>query len=393
MVIQWQPSALHGWGVYGLNLALAWRDDPQIEPVCSVPVCASIESLDRLRRRALAPFLAASEDLQNRLRGHDAAAIRVNAPVLAALTDDFRSTPCAGGKQLTGEPTVGMVFFETAQLDERRLQRASSYPLVVTGSTWNTEVLRAHGVASVRTVLQGIDPTLFHPAPRAGILGGRFAVFSGGKLEFRKGQDLVLQAFRAFAARHKEAVLVTAWHSPWPELAREFHRNPQVAPVSPDATGRIDVSAWAQANGIAREQFVDLGPVPNASMPAILREMDVALFPNRCEGGTNLVAMECMACGVPVVLSKNSGHLDLIREDNCFVLERQDAAASQADTPPGWGNSDVEEILATLEGVRADREAAQLRAKNAAEMMRSMTWRHTAQRLRDVLAGYLGASA
>ena len=61
-------------------------------------------------------------------------------------------------------------------------------------------------------------------------------------------------------------------------------------------------------------QVLDLGRVPNAGMPRILRECDVAVFPNRAEGGTNLVAMKCMACGVPTILSANTGHLDLIRD-------------------------------------------------------------------------------
>lgn len=38
-----------------------------------------------------------------------------------------------------------------------------------------------------------------------------------------------------------------------------------------------------------------------------LAEADVALFPNRGEGGTNLMAMQAMASGVPTVLSANSG--------------------------------------------------------------------------------------
>ena len=47
-------------------------------------------------------------------------------------------------------------------------------------------------------------------------------------------------------------------------------------------------------------------------MPKYLISSDTALFPNRCESGTNLVAMEAMAAGIPVILSNNSGHLDLI---------------------------------------------------------------------------------
>ena len=51
----------------------------------------------------------------------------------------------------------------------------------------------------------------------------------------------------------------------------------------------------------------------------LLKQADLAVFPNRCEGGTNLVAMEAIACGVPTVLSANSGHLDLLRP-GCLQL-------------------------------------------------------------------------
>ena len=54
---------------------------------------------------------------------------------------------------------------------------------------------------------------------------------------------------------------------------------------------------------------------PNVGMPHVLHEADVALFPNRAEGGTNLVAMECLASGIPTILSANTGHLDLLRGD------------------------------------------------------------------------------
>jgi hypothetical protein len=83
-------------------------------------------------------------------------------------------------------------------------------------------MLHAAGIGNVAIVIQGIDRSVFHPAPRSGALAGRFAVFTGG---YRKAQDLVLLAFRAFASRHREAVLATAWHSPWPRLAVTLNSN------------------------------------------------------------------------------------------------------------------------------------------------------------------------
>jgi glycosyltransferase involved in cell wall biosynthesis len=273
-----------------------------------------------------------------------------------------------------------VTFFQDPKLTREAVARARAYPVMVAGSSWNAEVLRAYDLPDVRVILQGVDPTLFHPAPRTGLYPDRFLVFSGGKLERRKGQDIVMAAFARFAQRRPDALLVAAWDSPWPGAARDLDASGLAAPTVWDEAGaRVDVRAWAQANGVAAGQVIDLGAVPNALLPPVLREMDVALFPNRAEGGTNLVAMEAMACGVPAILSANTGHLDLIEADNAYRLERQRTDAL------GWGDSDVDEVVARLEEAYADREAARARGLRGAATLAGMTWTHTAQAMKAVV--------
>jgi glycosyltransferase involved in cell wall biosynthesis len=308
----------------------------------------------------------------------------VECPVLTF----FDIGPNRSDQPIVGEPTIGVVFFETAQLDAEAIARARSLALIVTGSDWNKRVLNAYGLDNVVTVLQGVDPTLFHRAPAGRWLGDRFCVFSGGKLEYRKAQDIVLAAFRIFGSRHKEALLVTAWASPWRHVARTLDRSTLVSPVPFDGNGDVDVGSWAAINGIARDQILALGAIPNHQMPAVLREMDVAVFPNRCEGGTNLVAMECMACGLPVILSRNTGHLDLIEAENCFPLEHQaplDGDSACVGAVPGWGESDVEEVVECLERVFEDRAGADLRGRRASDMMSKLTWACTAGKLKRLI--------
>ena len=38
--------------------------------------------------------------------------------------------------------------------------------------------------------------------------------------------------------------------------------------------------------------------VVNRQLPHLIKQADVAVFASRCEGGTNLMAMETLACGV-----------------------------------------------------------------------------------------------
>lgn len=385
LCFQWDVSALSGWGVYGLNLLRFWQRASGTLVFCTGTIdIASLSSMDILRRRALLPAAAMSEQL----RAHFAATggQHFNGAVLYGLGNRFGET--LEELSLKGLANFGVTFFENTTLPGAA-QACGKFALVITGSSWCEQILRSEGATNIATVIQGVDTAQFHPAPRWGAFAGRFAIFSGGKLEYRKGQDLVMQAFRLFAARHPEAVLVTAWHSPWPALAGTVNVNPNVAPMVFQPDGAIDVVGWAQANGLAADQVIDVGSVPNHLMPAVLREMDVGLFPNRCEGGTNLVAMETMACGVPVILSDNTGHKDLTATGTTYALTRQNPIGSFAGMGTReWGESDVEEIVETLEKVWSDRRGATARGLAGAASMTHWSWENQITRLAQTMSPF-----
>jgi glycosyltransferase involved in cell wall biosynthesis len=388
VVLHWGISSFFGWGVYGLNLALNWARDGGIDARSSFPFNHDQVVVDPLRRLSLRPFEYQTRQFVQQLRERENQSVTIDALVLSALGNDFNAAKASGNTDLSGTPTVAVVFYEIPQLSAETLDRARKYPLIICGSTWNEKILRAHGVNNVTTVIQGIDPTLFHPAARQGVLSDRFMVFSGGKLELRKGQDLVMAGFARFAKRHPEALLVTAWHSPWPQLAKTLDISRKTEPMPFNDKGKPDLAAWARSNGLEDNQFLDLGSVPNALMPPILREMDVALFPNRSEGGTNLVAMEAMACGVPTILSANTGHMDLIDGQNCYALEFQRPVAGDGagvGDVPGWGESQVEEIDDRLEQVWRDRNDARRRGERGAAKLAGYSWARTADQMRGIV--------
>jgi glycosyltransferase involved in cell wall biosynthesis len=386
--INWGISSYFGWGVYGLNLALHWAVDPDIEPVGAVAMSRERLVVDPLRRPFIDRFMARSKAFQGRLKPFQNGAVTVEGTVLRSCNETFQPGPAEHDVILSGRPTIAATFFETAQLSQDSLRRAADFPVIVSGSTWNTDVLHAHGLKNVRRVIQGVDPTLFHPAPRQGLFADRFLVFSGGKLERRKGQDIVVAAFRRFAERHPDALLVSAWGNRWPQSSLTINDGDIAAPVRLGDSGNADIAAWIAANGIGPDNFLDLGFVPNGQLPPVLREMDAALFPNRAEGGTNLVAMECMACGVPTILSRNTGHLDLIEDNNCYVLGQQGELTgleAGLTTVSGWGESEVDEVVDTLERVYAHRAEARERGMRGAGTVAPFTWAKTAREMKDVV--------
>ena len=114
---------------------------------------------------------------------------------------------------------VGILFAETEQWPSSDLEGLRRYDEVLVGSTWLGEALLRKGepLPPIRVFVQGVSSGF---GPASAIIrhaGDRFRVFSGGKLEWRKGQDIVVEAFKRFSHKHPQAnaQLVCAWSNSW----------------------------------------------------------------------------------------------------------------------------------------------------------------------------------
>ena len=377
LAFSWQLSEAHGWGLVGVHTAVHLMEHRRPPVLLVKPMMDTLRVENRLRLRALEQEY---EKLAAFSAQHPGQVIRTGeVDVLHALGNGFRKK--ATTIPFQGWRNIGVAAFEDTRLDGPALDRARGFDRLVVHSTFNRDLLAGQGVDDVGLVIQGVDPSEMAPQPPNGAFGDRFVVFSGGKLEFRKGQDIVLAAFRIFHQRHADALLVTAWHNLWPASALGITESP-LTPIAPevDAGGRLRIHDWAVANGVPADAFVDLGFLGRRTFAATLADCHAAVFPNRCEGATNLVAMETMACGVPVVLSANTGHRDVIRPDTCLSLERQTPLPNPDGSRTGWMESSVEELVEHLETLYTDRVAAQARADRArAWMTGTYTWRAFAE--------------
>src|SRR5262249_7989997 len=151
---------------------------------------------------------------------------------------------------------------------------------------------------------------------------------------------------------------------------------------------RAFIEGILTANGVDATRAIHLGPLPNPLMARIYRNSDVGLFPSRCEGGTNLVLMEYMACGRPPIASFGSGHKDVLTGENSLRLERlPQATVRDADQPAKiWHDADLEEIVEQLEWAYQNRgRLAEIGARAAQDMTR-FTWAATARSFLELLS-------
>jgi glycosyltransferase involved in cell wall biosynthesis len=282
----------------------------------------------------------------------------------------------------------GYTFFEN-ELTERSRQRAKHFDKVLGGSTWCIERMREHGIANCDLLIQGIDPEIFYPIddppdPE------RFVIFSGGKFELRKGQDLVLRAVKIMQDRYPDVWLVNCWYNLWPASTRLMGYSPHIRFDHRDNENWTDTMARTYAaNGLDSRRIVTCELMPQSLQRDLYSRTDIGLFPNRCEGGTNLVLMEYMACAKPVIASNASGHKDIVNDGNALLLNRL-TPFNLADAKGGlvarWQEPSLDEIVAQLEHAYQHREEIRQMGVRAGNELKGFTWGHSARRLLEIMA-------
>jgi glycosyltransferase involved in cell wall biosynthesis len=217
------------------------------------------------------------------------------------------------------------------------------------------ELLSPRAKASV--VLHGVDHERFRPDPVPAGPGGPgdkeilrdlgvrqpFVAFIG-TLEPRKAVDVLVQAFDRMAAAHPDLALVLAGGDGWGGAA-------------------IDQAIGSTRH---RERIVRSGYVPDAAVPALLRQAAAVAYP-AAEEGFGMPAIEALACEAPLVTTKGSVMEEIVGEAALLV-------------PPG----DVDALAGALDMlVRGDARLEERRALGR-QIAAQHTWERCAEGHVDV---------
>ena len=391
-IIDWPLTPYTGWGGYGIQLAQALMERGRLKPLlaacndrtphCDLHWLAALDHLES-RSRSLVDALTAAEAGQAQLP------LPTNAAVCLSPLGNLAPAPrCQAARQ------VGITFFECTRFSSADLQRMAAYDLIVTGSRWNQSLLEQFGLGQARMVHQGVDTALFNAVPVPRLLKRPLIIFSGGKLEVRKGQDVVIAAFRELLRHHPDALLIAAWGNVGDVALGTIGQSPHVQGVP--AEGRASgIAPWLEANGVPLSNVLLVPCIHSRQLPGLIKQADVAVFMSRCEGGTNLMAMETLACGVPTVLSANTGHLDLLELGMAHALpvgqQGQGRVAASMVAPYGgdplglWGETDPQELLQVWLRLAADKPHWRAQGQQGAAAMDALSWRRSMDQLMGLL--------
>ncbi|MEW6188004.1 MAG: glycosyltransferase family 4 protein [Thermodesulfobacteriota bacterium] len=376
-------GSFHGWGVCGKYII---RELSKKETVLLVNGELSADAFENVLDYRFFTSLSVGEKEKEDLLAPDNGPLP--GPVLQAMTNhDYRPLL----PQVKGKTNFGYTFFEDNVIPRSNIENAeNSFDLIIAGSSWCEEMLRFHGLKRVKTIIQGIDPMIFNPHQKEKeYFRDRFVIFSGGKFELRKGQDIVIKAFKALQDRYDDVLLVTGWFNQWPQSIHTMSGSPYLKFQMASNDFFETITQVLVDNGIDLKKVINLPLYPNVNMPAIYKNTDLGFFPNRCEGGTNLVMMEYMACGKPVLGSFSSGQKDVLSDQNALIIRKMgtlDVSVNGTRTAV-WDEPHLDETIEKLDWAYHHRKEIQTVGQQAGKDLAELTWGRTGNQFYNVITG------
>lgn len=341
-------------------------------PIAAEPLWSSPRYVESLAPRRRADFERAAAE--NRV-DHAVHVLHVPAQALARVAG-------AGAH-------VARSMFETDGLPEDWAPQLNAMDEVWVPSAFNVQSFRRAGVTvPLHIVPGGVDADLYRPdvqpLPVAGLSGTVFlSVF---EWSFRKGWDVLLRAWAA-AFDHRDDVTL---------LLRAYPQNDFNGQRPADEIERR-INTFLKKLGKSRRQVARIivlqDLVDDIDMPALYACADAYVSPTRGEG-SGRPFLEALSCGLPVLATRWSGHLEYLNDDNSLLIDIDGLemidARQELDFYRGqsWARPSVKHLVQLLRSVVADPQAAaQLGARGRDDVLQRYTW----QKVSEVAADHLDA--
>jgi glycosyltransferase involved in cell wall biosynthesis len=262
---------------------------------------------------------------------------------------------------LAAHATLGYFQAEGTLIDPKYAKSLNRFDAMLATSNATRQALIDSGVnVPVHVFGHGIEPKVFPLVNRP--LRKPYTFLHWADVQWRKGTDLVIHAFRAMPFKDVRLHIKAQWkNNPYRNSYKEMTRGDD----------RI---------------FWDFKSYRPGELAGLLSHVDAALFPHRGEG-FGLPIIECEATGLPCVVTRFAGPLDTTHPHRLWVEVDRNVPA-QVD----WGlnaEPSMDSLVDWMHYCYRNPQAARIRGRMASEHIhKNWTWEAKCAELLDLLKGY-----
>lgn len=270
----------------------------------------------------------------------------------------WASTPSQAKGWWTGQHVGILTMWEATRLPESFRENLHEFDTVMVPSFHNVELFSQYH-DNVHFIPLGFDPEVWNYAPAPEVRNEfRFLIGGSGP---RKGTDLAYKAFKR---------VFQTWPNdgPVPVLVM---KNPRAEDFYGDRIRMVTGKISAQEE---RDLYVD---------------SHCYLQPSRGEG-FGLQPLQAIATGRPTILTAAHGHDSFAHLGFGLNHTLSPAAYFSHGHAGEWWEPNFEQLCDYMEYVYNNYEEASALAEKNAELAKEFTWKRTAERMVDLLGGYMG---
>lgn len=220
--------------------------------------------------------------------------------------------------QFCGSFRIGYPVFELPRLNPAEVNGVNSLDTIWVPSQWAKGIIEAHGGMNCKVVPLGVDVDTFCPSGESSPWkdDNYFTFVTVGKLEKRKGHELIFESMRMLGDQDKPVRLLINCINPF---IREYQ---QVLTNQLSARGFTSIEQFdnfvrfkLDSNPNCVIDAITAQGLSNSQISQLYQAGNIGIFPYFAEGW-NLPLLECMATGIPCIANPYSAPTEYLNEKN-----------------------------------------------------------------------------
>lgn len=261
---------------------------------------------------------------------------------------------------------IGWPIFELNGFSSLEKHHLSTLDEIIVCSEWAKSIVLGNvSTKKCHVVPLGVDTSIFY---NRNTTLNKYVFLNIGKMEYRKGHDLIIAAFSDAFNKNDNVELWLSWDNPFPNCNKNYW-----------------INLCKSSKLSSKIKFIPRLETQE-ELSLLANQASCGIFPSRAEGW-NLPLLEMMACGKPVIATNYSAHTEYCNTDNSFLVDCELEPAKDNEWPQfdgtfEWGKPNYDQLVEHMRYVYNNNIRNNIEGEKIAN---KLSWASSARKVLDAV--------